>query len=257
MHIEIFLPSPILSPYIKDYMVVESEHEVDNTLIPDVSIVLALRFRGAVLALDADREDVFPSIVVSGLRRTARHVRYTKGSAIFLVRFSEGGIAAFSRIGAHELYGLSVPAEDLFPQAELAEITELLAEAATHRERVTIIETFLRSRLAAPKPDPEIDKAIQTIQAQSGMIRIKDLASALYISQDAFEKRFRMRIGATPRQYASVIRLRHLIKRYSSLVSLTEASYEAGYFDQSHFIKDFRLFTGQSPSEFFGSPRYW
>lgn len=257
MIVERFLPAPILAPHIREFMVIESEQEFDNTLIPDVSIVLSFRFRGVVLSVDSDREDAFPSIVLSGLRKTVRHIRYAGGSANFLVIFREGGIAAFSRIGAHELFGLSVSADNFFPGTQLAGIAEKLAAAATNNERAEIVNAYLTAKLAGPKPDPEIDKAIQWIKTQSGIVRIRDLASDLYISQDAFEKRFRMRIGATPRQYASVIRLRHLIKKYPSLSSLTEASYEAGYFDQSHFIKDFRIFTGQSPSDFFKTSRYW
>ena len=257
MNVDKFFPEPILTPHVKEYLIIESDREFDNTLIPDVSIILSFRYRGIVLGVDADREDAFPSIVLSGLRKTARHIRYTGGSANFLVVFREGGIAAFSKMGAHELFGLSIPGENIFPENELAGITERLAEAATNSERAAIVNGFLMGKLTGPKPDPEIDKAIQWIKTQSGIVRIKDLASALYVSQDAFEKRFRMRIGATPRQYASVIRLRHLLKKYPTLSSLTEASYEAGYFDQSHFIKDFRLFTGQSPSDFFRNTRFW
>src|SRR5579872_2463673 len=257
MNVEKFLPEPILTPYIKEFLIIESDQEFDNTLIPDVSIVLSFRFRGIVLGVDADSEDAFPSIAISGLRKTARHIRYAGGSANFLVVFREGGLAAFSRVGAHELFGLSVPAENLFPVTDLMGVTERLAEAANNSERTSIVNGYLIRKLTGPKPDPEVDQAIQWIKTQSGIVRIKDLVSALYISQDAFEKRFRMRIGATPRQYASVIRLRQLLKKYPSLSSLTEASYEAGYFDQSHFIKDFRLFTGQSPSDFFKNSRYW
>jgi AraC-like DNA-binding protein len=39
--------------------------------------------------------------------------------------------------------------------------------------------------------------------------------------------------------------------------TLTDAAYQAGYFDQSHFIKDFRLFTGRTPKDFFSDFQYW
>ncbi|MNZ68691.1 Helix-turn-helix domain protein [compost metagenome] len=102
-----------------------------------------------------------------------------------------------------------------------------------------------------------VKNAVQLIKQNNGNIRIKDLATDLHISQDPFEKRFRAIIGSTAKQYASIIRLRHLINSYPSYDSLTEASFEAGYFDQSHFIKDFRLFTGQTPKDFFKSSLYW
>jgi AraC-like DNA-binding protein len=53
------------------------------------------------------------------------------------------------------------------------------------------------------------------------------------------------------------VRLRKVIDTYDPATNLTEAALTAGYFDQAHFIKDFRSFTGQSPQEFFKSPLYW
>lgn len=86
---------------------------------------------------------------------------------------------------------------------------------------------------------------------------MKELAASLYISQDPFEKKFRSRIGCSPKKFAAIIRIRNLINNYSSYSSLTEAAYEAGFYDQSHFIKEFRQFTGKSPSAFFAAPQNW
>jgi AraC-like DNA-binding protein len=207
--------------------------------------------------VEGDRKEAIPASAISGLRRSARRLYYSKATANLLVVFNEGGTTAFSRIPAHELFGLIIPTENLFLSAELNEILERMAEAKTNRDRVDIVEAFLLRRLTNTNLVPLIGNAIQLIKAQSGIIRIKDLAIALHISQDAFEKRFRTLIGSTPKQYASIIRLRNLIGKYPSYSSLTEASYEAGYFDQSHFIKDFRLFTGQAPKDFFKSSVYW
>jgi AraC-like DNA-binding protein len=210
-----------------------------------------------VLNTEGDSKEIIPASVVTGLRRSARLLCYAEKTANLLAVFHEGGIAAFSRIPAHELFGLSISAENLFLSAELDQVLERLAEEKTNRDRINFIEAFLFGKLTGRKPDALTGKAIQLIKGQSGMIRIKDLATSLNISLDAFEKRFRTVVGSTPKQYASIIRFRSLIRKFPSYSSFTEASYEAGYFDQSHFIKDFRLFTGQAPKDFFKSSRYW
>jgi transcriptional regulator GlxA family with amidase domain len=173
------------------------------------------------------------------------------------VLFKEGGIRAFSKIPAHELFGLSIPAANLFPSAELDELVERLAEANTNPTRIQLMEDFLRGKLCHSAPDLLISKAIQLIHDNNGIIRIKELVASLPVSQDPFEKRFRSQVGTTPKQYSSIVRLRSLIRRYPTCSSLTQAAHAAGYFDQSHFIKDFRLFTGQAPKDFFQSTRYW
>lgn len=257
MTIEKFIPSIALLPFIREFMIIESELETGNTLIPDTSMVMAFRYKGTVLQKEGDTKDIFPSSVVSGLRRSARHLYYSKGTANLLVVFNEGGITAFSRIPAHEFFDRTLSSENLFGSGELSEMAERLAEAGSNQERIHLIGAFLRRKLIDRKADLLIANAIQSIKQQSGVIRIKDLATSLHISQDPFEKRFRTLVGSTPKQYASIIRLRNLIRKYPSYSSLTAASYEAGYFDQSHFIKDFRLFTGQTPKDFFKSARYW
>jgi methylphosphotriester-DNA--protein-cysteine methyltransferase len=155
------------------------------------------------------------------------------------------------------LFGQHIHSGDLFHSSTLNEILQRLAEAVANTDRIKIMQSFLLKHLTNSKADLLINNALQLIKRQNGIIRIKDLATSLYISQDAFEKRFRTIVGSTPKQYASIVRLRHLITAYPSYHSLTDASYEAGYFDQSHFIKDFRLFTGQTPKDFFRSARYW
>ena len=87
-----------------------------------------------------------------------------------------------------------------------------------------------------------------------GIIKIKDLADTLYISQDAFEKRFRRVVGTSPKQFSSILRMRSITNIRQQKHTLTKIAFDAGYFDQPHFNKDFRLFTGQTPTDFFKLP---
>lgn len=257
MNIQRFLPAIALQPYIREYILIETDKATDSSVIPDTSIVMSLRLSGAVIKNGTEAAGLLPGVVVSGLRRSVRHFLYAKQTTNFLILFKEGGIPAFSRVPANEFFDQTVSADNLFLPSEVRELQERLAEARTNRERVCRVEAFLQRHLTNTKQDMLIGNAVELIRLHKGIIRISSLASSLHLSQDPFEKRFRTLVGSTPKQYASIIRLRGLIHNYSSFSSLTEASYEAGYFDQSHFIRDFRLFTGRSPKEFFLSARFW
>jgi transcriptional regulator GlxA family with amidase domain len=76
------------------------------------------------------------------------------------------------------------------------------------------------------------------------------------MSQDAFEKRFRKSVGVSPKQFSYIVRMKAVVNG-SRLKSLSAIALEAGYFDQPHFNKDFKLFTGQAPGDFFLKPREW
>jgi AraC-like DNA-binding protein len=257
MDLQRFHPAIALQPYIREFIVIATDEATDSTVIPDTSLVMSLRFGGAVKKKREEEQETIPEIVVSGIRKSVRHFVYTARTSNFLIAFREGGIRAFSRVPANELFDQTITADNLFTPAELNALLERIAIAATNAERVRQVEAFLLRHLAEGRQDKLIDNAVELIRRHKGIIRITDLAGSLYLSQDPFEKRFRALVGSTPKQYASIVRLRSLIHNYPSYTSLTEASYEAGYFDQSHFIRDFRLFTGRSPREFFLSSLYW
>jgi len=257
MNVQRFQPPALLAPFIREFIIVESDLGTDSNILPDTSMVMSFRYKGNVQRMEGGLTETLPATVISGLRRSHRLMRYAGDTSNLLVVFKEGGLAAFSAIPAHEFFDLTVSADNLFSKSTLGEILQRLSVAATDRTRIDIMGDFLLQHLTAGKQDPLIDKAIRLIQQQNGLVKIKDLAVSLHISQDPFEKRFRAQVGSTPKQFASIIRLRKLIDTIPSYSSLTEAAYEAGYFDQSHFIKDFRLFTGQTPKDFFRSAQYW
>lgn len=257
MPIQKFKPSPALMPYIKEFLIIEVPEGMNSTTLPDANMIMSFRFAGGIQRMDLENPLILPSTMVAGLRKTSRQFQYARGTANLLVILHEGGIKAFSKIPAHELFGISVGTENFFRISQLEEVIDRLTEAVDNHQRIIIIETFLLQQLRNTSRDPLIQNAIQLIRQHNGILRIKELVTSLYISQDAFEKRFRAVVGSTPKQFASIIRLRELIKNYPSHHSLTAASYAAGYFDQAHFIKDFRLFTGQSPKDFFKNPQHW
>ncbi|TWJ02385.1 helix-turn-helix protein [Mucilaginibacter frigoritolerans] len=257
MDIHRFPPSVILKPYIREYLIIEADEATKTTTIPDTSIVLSFRIGGGVFKANGTEKCPLPFNAVAGLRNSVREFYYSQQTINLLVLLNEGGIKAFSKMPAHELFCESISTEHLFPLTELNILSEQLAEAGHNKTRVQLVEAFLVKKLINHKPDMLIQSAVSAIKQQNGVIIVRDLVKSLPVSLDPFEKRFRAVIGITPKRYAGIVRLRNLISKYPTHHSLTETSLEAGYFDQAHFIKDFRLFTGQSPKDFFQLQRYW
>lgn len=236
-------------------MIIESGAAMTNRILPGTMHVMAFRLKGMVS--DGNIEQTLPVSAFSGLRRSHRLLTYAKNTATLLVQFKEGGAAPFFKTPLHETYDLSISLDNLFPKNLIAPVEDRLANARTHQQCISIVEQFLLSRLPVAQTDPLVSYAIHLIQSSHGTARIKDLAANLYISIDPFEKRFRKITGSTPKQFAGIVRLRSLIDHFPKNKNLTEAAYSAGYFDQAHFIKDFRLFTGQSPQSFFADGKWW
>lgn len=101
--------------------------------------------------------------------------------------------------------------------------------------------------------DELIVSATGLIKQHAGNIKITVLTKKLNISQAQLEKRFRRIVGASPKKYASIVRFRHVMSLAETATSMTSLGLEAGYFDQAHFIKDFKSLTGATPNRFFKS----
>lgn len=256
MNVKDCIPTDELKPFIKSFKLIESRDGIINRVVPNTSFAMTFRLRGDISYINDSKKEILPSTVFSGLRKSVRLISYQPGSAALIVLFTETGISTFFKEPLHELFEQSISLDNVFRQSEIAVIEERLANAGTNNEIIKIVEAFLLSKLTHKTADKLINTAISSICANTGIIRIKDLAQSLYISQDAFEKRFRKAVGATPKQFASIIRLKHITQK-AAPSSLLDIAIENGYYDQAHLIKDFKLFTGLTPGEFYKSGKFW
>lgn len=150
----------------------------------------------------------------------------------------------------HEFFNLSLSLEDIFKKSIINEVADKLSNAQTDKERIHIVEQFLLSQLKNMDKDRLIVEAVQLIYQSKGTLRIKELNEKLYISPSAFEKRFKKVVGTTPKKFSSIIRFNTVLEGLNNTKSLTTICYENDFFDQAHFIKDFKLFTGDTPENF-------
>lgn len=257
MNIQTFFPTPELSPFIKSYKVIETPAEVVNHVLPETSPVMVFRLSGQVSINYNGGTDLLEPIVVSGLRKSGRAMQYQSGTVNLLVTFREGGMAPFIREPLHELSDASIPMNSLDGFKDTSLLEEQLAEQLSHEARITLIERFLLDRMSGNTPDHMVLLAIQKIHHAGGQLRIKELAAALHVSQDVFEKRFRRVAGLSAKQFTYIVKMKSVVKNGRSGQTLAQIALDAGYFDQPHFNKDFKLFTGLTPTEFFKSPVLW
>jgi len=131
-----------------------------------------------------------------------------------------------------------------------------MGETTTFEQKLNIIEDFFISSLSRYYIDFEyrrITGVIELIQQRRGNISIEAMASKACLSRRQFERVFTEQIGATPKQYLKTIRFQNAIyqKQLHKELNMTELSYESGYYDQSHFISEFKSMCGQTPRQFF------
>jgi AraC-like DNA-binding protein len=254
---ETYIPTDLLRPFIKTYRIIGSQDEVVNRVFPETAHVLVFRIQGQVNYLSGNTNEKLPNFVLTGLKKSVRLINYNQNSANIIVIFKEAGATAFFKEPMHELFEVSASLENFIQCSEVDRIEERLVLAKDNNHRIEIIEQFILSKLHNHIPDQLIQSALQKIHTSRGLYPINNLASSLHISQDAFEKRFRKLVGASPKQFSTIIRMRNVIAEKKQTKSLTEIALDAGFYDQSHFNKDFKIFTGLTPSDFFKSTPLW
>lgn len=125
--------------------------------------------------------------------------------------------------------------------------------APDHRQRAMLISTFILQRLAkSPETERPVFASIRQILFSAAALSVPALADACYLSRRQFERKFIHYAGYSPKQFQRIARFNAVIKGFGKQPgSLTEMAYHCGYYDQSHFIHDFRLFSGYNPKAFF------
>jgi len=246
-------PSPRLAPFVRQFTFVEADEQATRVLIPDGTAIAGFRFGGHACVVEDGGVVRMPDASFAGVRDRARRMRTSAGGGVVLASFRPGAAAAFFRAPQHELYGETVPLDVLAARAAVEETAERVREATDHAARVAAFEAFLLARLDAGRVDALVAEAARRVASDPAGVRAAPLASALGLSQDRLEKRFRRAVGTTPKRLASILRLRRAVEAYRAGETLTRTAADAGYFDQSHFNRAFRAATGLTPRAFFGA----
>lgn len=251
------LPPPAaLAPFVEAFEVIESDEGMTRTLVPDGRMVLGFRYRGHAELLEGGGATRLADAVVTGLRATSRSMRTSPHGGLLLTVFRPGGATAFLPQPLHELWGEHVPLDALLPRRAVLDTLDQVVEASGHAARAASVAALLLAHRRGVPRDPLVNEAMRAIATAPTSIRIGELATQVGVGQDTLEKRFRRAIGATPKQLASILRLRAAVEGYRGEGSLTRLALDAGYFDQSHFVRALRSATGESPLRFFRAARW-
>jgi AraC-like DNA-binding protein len=166
-----------------------------------------------------------------------------------------GGRLIFGR-PMSDLMNLVVGLDDLLG-ADGVRLVERLEEACDWETRFDILEEFLLRRLQGGQQGPSsgVNWAWGQLRRTNGQVEIGRLAEELGCSRKHLVAQFHEQIGAAPKTIARILRFQHAVRLFHGAtvtkpVSGADVAMACGYFDQAHFIKDFRQLSGITPTEY-------
>ena len=249
------LPSPSLRPYVRLIWMLEVDDPAvfgpPERINPDGLVELVFHYR-TPLACRYDGEPFSRqprSVAVSQTRRFVE-IHPQDASGLISVRFHPWGAYHFFCPPVSELSDRQVPIELLWGRAG-RELEERLWEASSAARRVALVEGFLLEQLARYQKT-DIEPLIRAIWRHRGRVPIAQLCSELGIAERRLQRTFAAALGTTPKGYARLTRFLHacsllLGDRPHGLADIGQV---CGYYDQSHFIAEFKSFSGLTPRRF-------
>lgn len=255
---KIHIPTHPLSQFIDHFFYYSGynpEHSVDRFL-PDgeVQIIFDLTDYPKFIYDNETLKEIqsCQNVWFSGFRTEPITIPSGKESEMLIVQFKKGKAFPFLIEPMQNLTNFVVDAE-LVISPKILNIRERLLEAASQIEKFQILEKqLLKIYLNKLKENPFVDFAVSTIIAASNQCSIKTISDKVGYSQKHTIKLFKEHVGVTPKEFLKVIRFQKAIQQIENQISVdwSHIAFDCGFYDQSHFIADFKGFSGFTPSEY-------
>ncbi len=193
----------------------------------------------------------FTKVWVSGTHRNYISISAHQQSEMLVIQFKPAGAFLFLHCPLQELNDLVVPAKEIFGY-EIMELREQIFVAEHPHTKFNLVSNWLEHRFDNKKEAPDyLLTFIDQIQKEP-VSNLKQIIDNYPATQKQLIVHFKKYVGLTPKYYHRILRFNEILKKVNENenISWTDIAYSCDYSDQSHFIKEFFLFSGFNPQEF-------
>lgn len=262
MNYQTFQPHSDLASFVKCFWTLEVPAGFSSEkqrIVPDGCIEMAFILGDDIKRYTSENDFILqPRAMILGQTIEPFYIKPTGYVNTFATRFYPLGFANFVTIPIKTLANKETPIEELFGKTPAKELARKIILATNTQQRIEIIEHFLLSTLNDSVIIENIVKStVDMLLSTKGNLPINAILKEDISKRRQLERKFVTHIGISPKQLGKVIRLQTALKMMLSQKgeSLTSIAYESDYYDQAHFIKDFKEFTGVNPGEFLNNDK--
>lgn len=257
MNYQTYKPGKDLESIVKFYWTLEVPFDPKNQkqkIVPDGCIEITFNFGDKIKRFTSETDFVLhPNAMVMGQRTKSFDILPSGNVDTFAICFYPIGFANFVKIPLENLVDKETPISELFGQVEAEILEQQMIQSVDTRQRIDIIEVFLLRMLIEKNTISNIVKStVDALLKSNGTTPINDILIDDISKRRQLERHFRKQIGISPKQLSRAIRLQATLNLLLNKKSetLTDIAYENDYFDQNHFIKDFKDLVGVTPKEY-------
>lgn len=250
-------PHPLLRPYVARIWGWEAEAGEQVNLpfvLPGTGAEVFFHFGTPFRRIDDGTQQGTAHLLC--LRHHPLALAPLSGLAFIAVRFRAGRLWDLIDPPAAECLDQAMPVEALWGSPG-RDLQEQVATAADFPARRQLLEHFLLRRLEGSRTDPLVTAAVARLYRHPQTTAINALAQALGLGRRQLERRFQAQEGLSPVEFRRRIRFQKTVRHLflDPALPLLDAALDQGYYDQSHFHRDFRDLTGQAPAQHLAAAR--
>lgn len=252
-------PHPLLKPFIDRFWGWDcplGEVVALPLVLPGTGIELLFHHGAPFRRILAGDPDTLPQNHTLCVRHRALSLVPAAGTGFVAVRFRAGQLGQFTALPLVECIDQPLPVDALWG-IRGRDLAARVEAAGDFQRRVDLIEQFLLRQLDLRQPDRLVSSAAHHLYHQTARITVDQLAAQLDIGRRQLEKRFLRVEGITPAAFRRRARFQKTVRQLmlNPSDSLIEAALEHGYYDQSHFCRDFKDLAGRSPASHLAAAR--
>lgn len=259
MRLQHFQPEPALRGYVSKIWVFESSGRVPaedmKLIVPNGMVKITIPFRNGVSGKNTEtyhlsKESQITLIGIGDIPAVVDIERDAPSGNIG-IEFSALGAYRVLQIRQSELKNKIVLLEDVFGKPA-REVQEMIANTESIPGKIALIQKYLIQLLMRSEPDPVLDYCISRILGTAGMVSISELETKTGYSSRWLYEKFTDKVGLSAKNFSSVVRF---MQFYENWAKRPDYNYVKEYmyryfYDQAHFTKEFKRFTGLSPLRF-------
>ncbi len=250
---QLIKPVSALAPYIRHYWILR-----DDALLPVSERVLPvgcvqLVFHKGKQLLCLNESVLQPRSFICGQSVGFSDVVSRGEINMITVVFQPHAAKALLHIPLCLFRGQNISVEEI-GDVELTDLSKKVADTPDNESCLRLIEDFFLHRLHALLSDYNLNRMLMALGEinRQPQITISRLADVTCLSNKQFGRIFADYVGAAPKEFLRIVRMQRALSMLQQDVTLplAQVAYECGFFDQSHMIKEFKLFSGYTPTEY-------
>jgi AraC-like DNA-binding protein len=171
---------------------------------------------------------------------------------VFGVKFRPGAFRSYLGRSVTSLRDRSVPIDEVFGTKGAA-LARQVSDLGADAEKAAAVERFLNVRMAPPDASVEqVSSIVDEIAKNRDIVSVEQIVAQWSVGKRALQQLFSSYVGVGPKWVINRYRLHEAVERLQegADINFTELAVELGYFDQAHFIRDFRKLVGCTPAAY-------